>query len=318
MSRKQTLKLAIAFGIGLLILFYLFWSMGFDNISRLIMKIRLEYFLYAAAVYLVSEVVAAYALKIALKSRLRLRRILPSHMCGMLYSAVTPGRIGYYYTALAIAKKTKESRSKNIGILTLMQGLGFFVKVVSCLIAVLYLSARFINPASRDYLLMASFVPIIFAIVIVLILYTNIVSRALMRVPSLRRFLKYVTNMQHAVKEVSGGIILRLLLINLAGWFLVGLQWFYLAKSLDISLSYWDAFMIQPLLSAVMFVPFTPGGLGITEGGSALLFALMIPQIPPVQASAAGVTFVLLTRLNSIAVDAIGLIDMRIHARSDK
>lgn len=318
MSGKQTIKLAAAFGIGLLILFYLFWSMGFDNISRLIMKIRLEYFLYAAVVYFASEAVAAYALKTALKSSLRLRRILPSHMCGMLYSAVTPGRIGYYYTALAIAKKTKESRSKNIGLLTLLQGVGFFTKVVFCLIGISYLSSRFIDPASRDYLLMASLVPILFAMVIILILYTKTVNRALMRVSSLRRFLKYVTNMQHAVKEVSWGIILRLLLINLAGWFLVGLQWFYLAQSLDLPIDYWAAFMIQPLLSAVMFVPLTPGGLGITEGGSALLFALMMPQIPPVQASAAGVTFVLLTRLNSIAVDAIGLIDMRIHARSDK
>ncbi len=318
MSQKQTLRLAAAFGIGLLILLYLFWSMGLDNIARLIYKIRPDYFLYAALIYFFSDILGAYSLKIALKSKLRLRKILPSHMCGMLYSAVTPGRVGYYYTALSIAKKTKESRTKNIGILTLMQGIGFFIKVVSCLIAVLYLSARFVNPGSRDYLLMASLVPIIFAIIIALILYTNTFNRALMRIPSLHKPLKHVTNMQHAVKEVSGGIILQLLLINLIGWFLVGLQWFYLARSLDLPISYWDAFMIQPLLSAVMFVPFTPGGLGITEGGSALLFALMMPQIPPIQASAAGVTFVLLTRLNSIVVDALGLIDMRIHARTDK
>lgn len=318
MSRKQTLKLAIAFGFGLLILVYLFWSMGFDNITRLFMRVRIEYFIYAAAVYFLSEVLAAFALKTALKSRIRLRRILPSHMCGMLYSAVTPGRIGYYYTALAISKKTKESKTKNIGLLTLMQGIGFFVKVVSCLVAVLYLSANFINQASRDYLLMASLVPILFVAVIVLILYTKVVNRMIARIPSMHFTLKHVMNLQHAVKEVSSGIILQLLLINFLGWFLVGLQWYYLALSLGLDISYWDAFMVQPLLSAVMFVPFTPSGLGITEGGSALLFALMMPQIPSAEASAAGVAFVLLTRINSIAVDAIGLIDMRIHARSEK
>jgi uncharacterized protein (TIRG00374 family) len=316
MSRKQTLKLAAAFGFGLLILFYLFWSMGFDNITRLFMKVKPEYFLYAAVVYFFSEVLGAFALKTALKSRIRLRRILPSHMCGMLYSAVTPGRVGYYYTAFAIAKKTKESRTKNIGLLTLMQGVGFFAKVVSCLIAVVYLSGRFINQASRDYLLMASLVPIMFVIIIALILYTKVVNRALTRVPSMHWALKHVTNLQHAGKEVSNGIIFQLLLINFIGWFLVGLQWFYLAQSLGLDISYWDAFMIQPLLSAVMFVPFTPSGLGITEGGSALLFALMMPQA--IGASAAGVAFVLLTRINSIAVDALGLIDMRIHAKSEK
>jgi uncharacterized protein (TIRG00374 family) len=318
MSRKQTIKLAAAFGFGLLILFYLFWSMGFENITRLFMKVKPEYFLYAAGVYFVSEVLGAFALKTALKSKLGLRRILPSHMCGMLYSAVTPGRVGYYYTAFAIAKKTKESRTKNIGLLTLMQGIGFFAKVVSCLIAVVYLSARFINQASRDYLLMASLVPIVFVIIIALILYTKAVNRALKHVPSMQWALKHVTDLQHAGKDVSGGIIFQLLLINFAGWFLVGLQWFFLAQSLSLDISYWDAFMIQPLLSAVMFVPFTPSGLGITEGGSALLFALMMPQIPTTDAKAAGVAFVLLTRINSIAVDALGLIDMRIHARSEK
>jgi uncharacterized protein (TIRG00374 family) len=318
MSGKQTFKLALAFGFGLLILFYLFWSMGFENITRLFMKVKPEYFLYAAVVYFVSEVLGAFALKTAIKSRLRLRRVLPSHMCGMLYSAVTPGRIGYYYTAIAIAKKTKESRTKNIGLLTLMQGIGFFAKVVSCLIAVLYLSARFMNQASRDYLLMASLVPILFVVIISLILYTQTVNRALMRIPSMQWALKHVTDLQRAGKDVSGGIILQLLLINFIGWFLVGLQWFYLAQSLSLDISYWDAFMIQPLLSAVMFVPFTPSGLGITEGGSALLFALMMPQIPSAEASAAGVAFVLLTRINSIAVDSLGLIDMRIHARTEK
>jgi uncharacterized protein (TIRG00374 family) len=318
MSRKQTFKLAAAFGFGILILFYLFWSMGFDNITRLFMKVKPEYFLYAAVVYFISEVLGAFALKTALKSKLRLRRILPSHMCGMLYSAVTPGRVGYYYTALAIAKKTKESRTKNIGLLTLMQGIGFFAKVVSCLIAVVYLSARFINQASRDYLLMASLVPIIFVIIIALILYTKTVNRAIMRIPSMHWAIKHVTDLQHAGKEVSRGIIIQLLLINFIGWFLVGLQWFYLAQSLSLDISYWAAFMIQPLLSAVMFVPFTPSGLGITEGGSALLFALMMPQIPSAEASAAGVAFVLLTRINSIAVDSLGLIDMRIHAKTEK
>ena len=318
MSSKQTIKLAAAFGFGLAILFYLFWSMGFDNITRLFMEVKLEYFLYAAVVYFVSEILSSFALKTALKSKLRLRTILPSQMCGMLYSAVTPGRVGYYYTAFALAKKTKESRTKNIGLLTLMQGIGFFAKVVSCLIAVMYLSARFINQASRDYLLMASLVPILFVIIIALILYTKVVNRALTRVPSMQWALKHVITLQHAGKDVSKGIILQLLLINFIGWFLVGLQWFYLAKSLSLDISYWDAFMIQPLLSAVMFVPFTPGGLGITEGGSALLFALMMPQIPSVEASAAGVAFILLTRINSIAVDALGLIDMRIHARSEK
>jgi len=292
------------FGFGLLILFYLFWSMGFDNIARLFIQVKPEYFLYAAIVYFASEILGAFSLKTALKSRIRLRKVLPSHMCGMLYSAVTPGRVGYYYTAFSIAKKTKESRTKNIGLLTLMQGIGFFAKVISCLIAILYLSARLISAESRNYLLLASLVPVLFVILIALILYTKTVNRMIMHIPALRFTLKYITNLQHAVKEVPQKTVLLLLLINFAGWFLVGLQWYYLATALGLDITYWDAFMIQPLLSAVMFIPFTPSGLGITEGGSALLFTIMLPHMPATEASAAGVAFMLLARINSIVVDA--------------
>ncbi len=315
MIGKQKLRLVVTFAFGFLILAYLFWSMGVGNITRLLFAVRPDFFIYAAVAYFSCDVLSAYALKIVLNKKLRMRRILPSHMCGMLYSAVTPGRVGYYYTAFALAKKSKESRSKNVGILTFMQGLMFLIKVLSCLIAVIYLSARLTNNESRDYLILASLVPMVIVVLIGVVLYTNLMNRVIARVGALRWTLKYVTNMQQAVKEVSGKIFLQLLLINILGWFLTGLQWFFLAQALSLSLTYWDAFMIQPLLSAVMFVPFTPGGLGITEGGSALLFTLMLTAMPSVEAKAAGVTFVLLTRINSMFVDAFGLIDMRIHIK---
>jgi uncharacterized protein (TIRG00374 family) len=121
--------------------------------------------------------------------------------------------------------------------------------------------------------------------------------------------------MQDSRKDMNAKKISSIVLLNLVGWFLVGAQWYLLAKSLSIGINYWDAFMLQPLLSAVMFVPLTPSGLGITEGGSALLFTLILSSIPSVQAKAAGVAYILLVRLNSIMVDSFGLIDMRIHAK---
>ena len=315
MDRKNALRFGLASLIGLAILFYLFWSMGFENILHLLLSMRLEYFVYAAFFYFLCDIVIAYALKLALNKRLRLREVLPSHMCGMLYSGVTPGRVGYYYTAYSLSKKTSDRKSKNVGILTLMQGVSFFVKAITCIIAIIYFSSYIISPEYSNYLYLASVVPFIFVLVIIAALYTDYFNRLFSRVPLLNKAVKYFVPMQHAVREISFRRIIDFAVLNTAGWFLIGAQWYFLAQAIGLNLGYLDAVMLQPLLSAVMFIPLTPSGLGITEGGSALLFTMIFRSLPSVEASAAGVTFILLVRLNSAVVDAFGLIDMRIHAK---
>ncbi|MBN2250502.1 MAG: flippase-like domain-containing protein [Candidatus Altiarchaeota archaeon] len=316
--KKENIRLIIAFGIGFIILAYLFSSMGLENILELLLRVRNRphYFILAAFAYFGNEIIGAYILKMALYGRIRLRKIIPSHMCGMLYSSVTPGRVGYYYTAFSLSKKMKDSRSRNIGILTLIQGITFFVKVVSCIIAVVYFSRLLVKPEYMDYLIMASLVPIVFVVLIAIVIYTNLANRFASKIPFVKEKLNYVVLMQDAGKEVKAAKIFKIMLITIIGWFFVGAQWFFLAEALGLGISYWDAFMLQPLLSAVMFIPITPGGLGITEGGSALLFTLLLSSIPSTEAKAAGVTFILLVRFNSIVVDAFGLIDMKIHGKS--
>jgi uncharacterized protein (TIRG00374 family) len=316
-DRKNAVRFVVAGIIGLAILFYLFWSMGFENIWNLFLRVKVDYFIYAALFYFAADLFGAYALKLALNNKIRLREILPSHMCGMLYSGVTPGRVGYYYTAFSLSKKTSDRRSKNIGILTLMQGISFFIKAITCILAIIYFSKYFVSPESINYLYLASFVPFIFVLIIVVALYTDLFNRIFARIPLVNRILEYFVPMQHAVREISSRRILDFALINIIGWFLVGAQWYFLGQALGLNLSYLDAFLLQPLLSAVMFIPLTPSGLGITEGGSALLFPLILQSMPSMEAKAAGVTFILLVRLNSAVVDAFGLIDMRIHAKKD-
>jgi uncharacterized protein (TIRG00374 family) len=316
MNGKNTLRLAAAFGFGILILFYVFSTMGFEKIVGLLSRIDPVYFLAAAFVYFISDILAALSLKVAVEG-LKIRKALPSHMCGMVYSAVTPGRVGYYYTALSIAKKTQQSRSRNIGVLTLMQGIGFLVKVVLCLVAVVYFSRYIVSPEAVNYLVIASLVPLIFVVAIMLVLYTKVVNKTLSRIPFVGGFMTYVASMQEASRNVSARKIVYLILLNIVGWFLIAVQWFLLSGSLGLQTNYADILMLQPLLSAVMFFPFTPSGLGITEGGSALLFPMILQALPVKEANAAGVAFILLVRLNSVFVDMFGLIDMRIHGKEN-
>ena len=63
--------------------------------------------------------------------------------------------------------------------------------------------------------------------------------------------------------------------------------------------------MLNPLISVIMFVPISPTALGVAESGSALIFDLLGLQL------GTGVAFLLLFRINSIAFDSVGLIDLK-------
>ena len=303
-------KNLITFGTGILILVYILYTLGPQRVFNAILSARPEYFLLAGLFYLLNEVVAALSLKVITSSRISLLELIISHMCGMFYSNATPGRIGYYYTAFSISKKTETSRSGNIGILTLFQGINFLIKVFLCIMALIYFSSFIVDTESRIYLLLVSLFPILGVFLIILALYTNFLNKILIGIPILRNFIEYIISMQDAVREVDREKMLKLIILSLFGWIFMSAQWFFLAISMGIkNFTYLTALMIQPLLTTIMFVPISPSGLGLAEGGSALLFRVV--GLTP----ANGVAFMLLVRINSIFIDLFGIIDMKIHGK---
>ena len=314
MNKQTIIKNIIAFGIGIAVLTYLISVIGFEKIFLLLTRIRIEFFIIAAFFYLLVEIASAYILKIAIEktatdgrivSRIGLMSITLAHMCGMLYSAVTPGRVGYYYTAFSLSKKTKNTRSANIGIITIIHGVYFLTKAFLCIVAAIYFSTVIISIESLNYLLILSIVPILFVILIMLVIYTKIPNRIIARIPVLCSTLGYITMMQDSCKRIKKDVLMKIALGGFGVWVLMGLQWFFIAKSLNLDISVLMALFFQPVLATAMFIPISPGGLGFAEGGGALLFKILgyTPE--------AGAAFILLIRLNSILVDSIGLIDMR-------
>ncbi|RLI89958.1 MAG: hypothetical protein DRO62_00485 [Candidatus Altiarchaeales archaeon] len=303
-------KNLITFGTGILILIYIVYTLEPHEVLNALLSARPEYFLLAGLFYFLNDVVAALSLKIITSPKISLPELIISHMCGMFYSNATPGRIGYYYTAFSISKKTETSRSGNIGILTLFQGINFLIKVFLCIMALIYFSSFIVDTESRVYLLLVSLSPILGVFLIVLALYTNILNKILIKIPILRNSIRYITPMQDAVRGVDKEKILKLVILSLFGWIFMSAQWFFLAISMDLeNFIYLTALMLQPLLTTIMFVPISPSGLGLAEGGSALLFKVV--GLTP----ANGVAFMLLVRINSIFIDFFGIIDMKIHGK---
>lgn len=305
MNKKDLLP----FAVGLLLLAALLYTLDPARVLELLGKAKPAYLLAALAAYFACDVLSSLVLGI-LFPQCSMKHLLPCHMCGMLYSALTPGRMGYYYVAYSLSKKTGQPASANAGLLTLMQAINFLLKVVFSLTAVFYFSLQAIAVEAKYYLILVSLAPMTFVIVIILFLYTDIPSKLLGGGGGIAgKIRQYVTAMQDASRSVGKKSILKIVSISLLGWLTIGLTMYLTAKSLGLDVTYLSCLMMHPLLSAIMFVPVVPAGLGLAETGSALLFRII--GLTTVD----GVAFMLLFRAVMITVDALGVVDMKLITR---
>lgn len=302
MDKKNILPVVI----GLALLGVLFYTLGPSNIINALLKTNLLYFAFSLVPYFICDIMSGISLNI-LFPHARLKDLVLCHMCGMLYSALTPGRAGYYYVAYSLSKKHGKSISSGAGLLTLMQAINFFLKVIFSVTAVLYFSYYIASEEVKQYLLLASLAPVVLIMAIVLFLYTDLPLKVLRgKNPMVLKIKSFVASMQESTRKVKKTSILKIMGIACIGWLMMGLMMYLITESMGLNLSYIQCLMMHPLLSALMFIPFVPAGLGLTETGSALLFKIIGFT------TSDGVAFMLLFRLGMIIVDSVGVVDMKL------
>ncbi|MFH1421032.1 MAG: lysylphosphatidylglycerol synthase transmembrane domain-containing protein [Candidatus Aenigmatarchaeota archaeon] len=297
------LKTLITLAIGVILLAALLYSIGIGAIAGLLSKTNILMFVAAGIAYTITEFMLALKLKITVPE-LSVKQIFLSSQGGMFFSNLTPGRAGYFYAAYSLAKKVQSSISEKLGLITLVQGLMMAMKVITLVIAFAYFSTFVTLPAS---LWIAFIIPIAIVLLCVFILYTKVSHAVLARIPLLNRVVKYLDLMQSSAKAVSRKKMAQMFALDFLGWFFIGWQFYFLANALGIPMPYLTAFMLQPLLSAMMFIPISPAGLGLAEGGNVIIFLLLGFTAPQ------AIGFALLWRINNIVFDGItGIWDLRI------
>lgn len=296
---------ALSLVLGLAILAAIIALLGPARIWAVLVRVDLRYFLLATVAYFFSDCFGGFVLMTLLNDRGRLRffEYLSTHMCGLLYSVPTPGRVGYYYAAHSLSRKLGTSITGNMGVLTFIQGIYLSLRAVSALIATVYFSLTLPIESYRTAFLLVSFFPLALVAFIVVSLFSELPHRLMGPVPLLNRLLVYVANMQVAARTISVKKTLTAVVVGFLGWLPLGLQWYFLAQSLDLGLSFLDCLMMYQLVTALLFVPL-PSGLGVTEGGAGVVFSLLG------LAAGEGVAFMLLVRANMVLVDAFGLRDV--------
>ncbi len=290
--------------ISLLLVGVILHFVGFEDVLGELASLELHYLVLSIGALFTMDIIMSYRIQILLDGageKVGLLNILRSHFVGMLMADFTPSRTGYFATAAALHYNHKVPSEKALLSIFGPQMFDFVFKIVTGSIAILYLIFVFIGPGD-GILLIGGVVVISFLVALmVLILFSKKFLRLFSfveRIPLVSKLYAVTVRMQeksHVVIEKTPHI-LALILIS---WNFRALSWYFAAKAVGITLDtpfpeFLAYYFLQPLITMLEFVPSpTIAGLGLSEGGSTLVFSLF--GIAPAKAA----LFALIARFKS-------------------
>jgi uncharacterized protein (TIRG00374 family) len=292
--------------IGIIIIAFILNKLNINDVLLILKKTDPVYFIFACFAYLGMNLVLSFRLSYLLKKigyRAGYKSVFFSHMGGMVVGDITPGRSGYFLTPPILKNNAGVRITDGMACIFAPQGIEFVLKVGGAFAAILYISS--FSNLSRDFLIssgIGAFLLLMVGILMLVISWKNesLSLRFLQRIPFFKNFtenLLFFKEKSIRIKE-SMNVILMLYAI---GWIFAAMQWFFLGKALGLNISFFAFFLLHPLISLLMFVPLSPAGLGLMEGGVIVVFSFF--GIP----SAQGLAFSVLVRVSILLVDLLGL-----------
>jgi uncharacterized protein (TIRG00374 family) len=302
----KKLRIFIQIIIGISIIAFIINKLDFDEVMAALRKTNLTYFIIACISYLLLNLVIAFRLSFLLKKighNIKYINVFLSHMGGMIVGDITPGRSGYFLTPPIMKKTSGIPITDGFSCIFAPQGIEFILKVGGAAAALIYISS--FSNVERNFMILAMIGAILLLVVGILMLFLSwheekVSSRLLNKVPFLNIFaanLSFFKDKSILIKKSLD----KILILCMIGWFFAALQWYILAKSIGIDISFFAIFLLHPLITILMFVPISPAGLGLMEGGIILVFSFFGIS------SAAAMAFSFLVRINILVVDLIGL-----------
>lgn len=301
----KKLRIFIQITIGILIILFILNKLNINDAILNLKKTNLPFFIFAGFAYLCLNFTLAFRLFYLLTKigyRVKYSPVLFSHMGGMIAGDITPGRSGYFLTPPILKNNAGVRITDGMACIFAPQGIEFILKVGGAIAAIFFIST--FSNINKNFIIFAGIGALLLLIAGILMLIIswkneNITLRFIRRLPFFKKFTENLSFFKERSIQIKGSINV-ILILYLIGWIFAALQWFYLGKALGIELSLFVFFLLHPLITILMFIPVSPAGLGLMEGGVILVFSFF--GIP----SAMGLAFSVLVRINILLVDLIG------------
>ncbi len=307
MDKWDILKLV--FGI-VLITYLVFGVVDPGKLVSEAVKINIFYLGLAIFAYFLLDSLASIRLYLSIKwigYKLSMKESFWTHVFGMLWSNITPGRAGYLSVVYSLKKKIKLPVSDGLSLVGLVTSTDFIVKAMGAVLAIIFIIAylgggELIFWGSLSIVFVAS-LPLAFFIV----LWKDfpIFDRIMLMIPFFGEKLhKMISDMKAPFRKMKNKIP-QLILFAVGLWIIRGIEWTLIGYACNIQLPFLVFFLMHPLLTAIRVIPITPAGLGLFEGMVIIGFSLF--GIPPENA----LLLSFLDRIDNVFVDIISLRELK-------
>jgi dolichol-phosphate mannosyltransferase len=303
--RKPKLGTFIRFLIGIGLLVVVIWYSQPAYLWSIISGASLPLLLLAAGIHIIATSANAAKISYLCDKTERFTSIFKANLGGMLLADVTPGRSGYFVTPIIVNDMVPElEKGKVLNSIFFTQIFEFLLRGI--LLVAAMLTIFYSLGVSQNLYLYG-----ILSLVLVAVLSIGFFVLAFNKVPGFmipiinripfvsslyQRYIKYVGSIDYTPKKSGVVFILTIL-----GWLLTALRWIIVGYALGLDIPIvWYLFLF-PALTAASFIPISLSGLGIVEGGFALVFFILGSS------TGVGVAFSLVDRSMALLGDLTGI-----------
>lgn len=309
-ENKKYLWSGLKIGIAVLLIYVIFKNLNIETLVESIKQVNMFWIAFAIIIYVFLSMFMAFRFYMGLKfmkEKISYFKIYWANLFGLLCSDFTPGRFGYAAIVYDLNKKYKIPLSKGLVVLSISGATDMLAKGVYALIGLLFLVFIVNNSIMVQGALLSAGAVIFAGCVFLYITWFDFkhLDNFIKKLPVLgKRLHEFVVNFRTAGKELKSKFMFFMML-TFVSWMIRGLEWYALSLACGVGLPFFTILMLQPLLTAVRYIPITPAGIGLFEGVVILGFSIF--GIPPESA----LLFAFFDRVNNIFVDLFGLVELR-------
>lgn len=298
--------------ISAVIILIVLQMIGLESILKELQNINYFYLALSVIFLFMMDFVMSYRIQMLLKASgvvVRFKDAFMAHMSGMLLSDFTPGRSGYFITAGALKYNHNVPSEKAMMAILGPQALDFIVKVVSGTAFMLYLTWYVLQIKEIWFIFLGAAMMLMMIAIMLLLLFSkkflSLFSFA-KSIPITNRIYGMFEKMQDHTHVVIKKLPTLCVLVLLS-WTGKALSWFFVAKAIGMTLTLGFPeplfyFLLQPTVTILEFIPSpTIAGLGISEGGGAVLLSLFGVSL------AKAASFIFLARAKTTVTNLIAL-----------
>ncbi len=301
-KRSKVFSSFLKLVLGVILLVLILLMVDIPTLVDAILRIDPKFLALSVCTYLILNLVLSFRLYRSLKALgygLSFGETFWAHLFGMLWSNVTPGRVGYVASTQVLHKKSGVPVLGSLSCIGVIESLELIVKAVGALSGLALVIVAAASPLVAQLGVIGIVIALFMSVTYLILCWTD--SKTMNRL--VERFPVYGKKLMELVKEfksASKALKARstfIIGISVVGWLLRGVEWTFIGYACGFSLPFSTYLALHPLLTTVRFVPVTVAGLGMFEGITIL--GLSFFGVSPETA----LVFSLLDRVDNVIVD---------------